>query len=109
MLDYQCNLSRVDGYLLDHANYEEFDAACYSLSRGQMFVASAVAEYFAKNPRRQEQVRMINSLSERELQVTQMLGRGIRVVEIAKHLNISSKTVNTFRYRIFQNLVSPEM
>ena len=47
---------------------------------------------------------MINSLSERELQVTQMLGRGIRVVEIAKHLNISSKTVNTFRYRIFQKL-----
>ncbi len=104
VLDYQCNISQVDGYLLEHATYEEFEQACSALSRGRMYVASAVAEYFAKNPRRQEQVRMINSLSERELQVTQMLGRGIRVVDIAKYLNISSKTVNTFRYRIFQKL-----
>jgi two-component system invasion response regulator UvrY len=46
----------------------------------------------------------LRNLSDREVQVTQMIGRGIRVAEIAKHLNISSKTVNTFRYRIFAKI-----
>lgn len=104
VLDFQCNLKQVDGYLLENANYDVFLEACASVNRGQMYVAQAVAEYFAKNPRRQEQVRVLQSLSDRELQVTQMIGRGLRVADIAKSLNISSKTVNTFRYRIFQKL-----
>lgn len=33
-----------------------------------------------------------------------MIGQGKRVAEIARLLNISSKTVNTFRYRIFDKL-----
>lgn len=47
---------------------------------------------------------MVDMLSERELQVAQMLSRGIRVREISRHLCISSKTINTFRYRIFSKL-----
>ncbi|RWU12139.1 DNA-binding response regulator [Pseudidiomarina gelatinasegens] len=104
VLDFQCNTHTVDAFLLANASYEEFERACANTSRGQMYVASAVAEYLAKNPRSQNFRRLMKSLSDRELQVTQMLGRGIRVVDIAKHLNISSKTVNTFRYRIFQKL-----
>ncbi|MDX1706929.1 LuxR C-terminal-related transcriptional regulator [Pseudidiomarina sp.] len=104
ILDFQCNLKQVDGYLLENSSEQEFLAAIASLNRGHMFVATAVAEYLARNPRQTEQVRLLKSLSDREVQVTQMLGRGIRVAEIAKHLNISSKTVNTFRYRIFAKL-----
>lgn len=104
VLDFQCNLPQVDAYLLENASSAEFLAACKAAATGQMFVASTVAEYLAKNPRRNEQVRLLKCLSRREIQVTQMLGQGIRVAEIAKHLNISSKTVNTFRYRIFDKL-----
>ncbi|OZB05935.1 MAG: helix-turn-helix transcriptional regulator [Idiomarina sp. 34-48-12] len=104
VLDFQCNTNKVDGFLLANARYEEFERACANVSRGQMYVASEVAEYLAKNPRSQSFRRLLKSLSDRELQVTQMLGRGIRVVDIAKYLNISSKTVNTFRYRIFSKL-----
>lgn len=104
VLDFQCNLKQVDGYLLENSNYDVFLEACASVNRGQMYVAQAVAEYFAKNPRRNEQVRVLQSLSDREMQVTQMIGRGMRVADIADSLNISSKTVNTFRYRIFQKL-----
>ena len=104
VLDFQCNIGTVDAFLLANAEYDEFERACANTSRGQMFVASAVAEYLAKNPRKQNFRRLFNALSERELQVTQMIARGIRAIEIAKHLNISGKTVNTFRYRIFQKL-----
>src|SRR5690606_41758491 len=47
---------------------------------------------------------LLSILSRRELQVTQMIAKGILVGDIAKHLNISTKTVNTFRYRIFDKL-----
>lgn len=104
VLDFQCNLRQVDGYLLESASHHEFIQAVESVGRGQMYVATAVAEYLARNPRRAEQVKLLRNLSDREVQVTQMIGRGIRVAEIAKHLNISSKTVNTFRYRIFAKI-----
>lgn len=104
VLDFQCSISQVDAYLLEHCSCAELLDAMASIRSGQMYVASAVAEYFARNPRKQEQRQLFEQLSEREMQVTQMLGRGIRVAEIAKHLNISTKTVNTFRYRIFDKL-----
>ncbi|MEX1222544.1 MAG: LuxR C-terminal-related transcriptional regulator [Idiomarina sp.] len=104
VLDFQCSISQVDAYLLEHCSCQELLDAMASIRSGQMYVASAVAEYFARNPRKQEQRQLFEQLSEREMQVTQMLGRGIRVAEIAKHLNISTKTVNTFRYRIFDKL-----
>ncbi|RUO79332.1 LuxR C-terminal-related transcriptional regulator [Pseudidiomarina taiwanensis] len=104
VLDFQCTLKRVDGYLLDHASLDEFIEACQAVNRGRVFVAQDVAEYLARNPKRAEQRSILASLSAREIQVTQMIGRGLKVVKIAEHLNISAKTVNTFRYRIFNKL-----
>lgn len=104
VLDFQCNLERVEGYLLAASQRAEFLTACQSLSRGRMFVAASVAEYLAKNPARQQQVDLLAKLSKREVQVAQMIAQGRRVVVIASLLNISTKTVNTFRYRIFDKL-----
>jgi len=104
VLDFQCSIPQVDGYLLDNASSTELTDAMGTLSTGHMYVAASVAEYFARNPRSHVEKSVLDQLSERELQVTQMLGRGIRVAEIAEHLNISTKTVNTFRYRIFEKL-----
>ncbi|MGQ4275869.1 LuxR C-terminal-related transcriptional regulator [Pseudidiomarina sp. E22-M8] len=104
VLDFQCNVERVDGFLLASATLDEFKQACTTLSRGRMYVAASVAEYLAKNPARQKQTVLLTCLSKREIQVAQMIGQGKRVAEIARLLNISSKTVNTFRYRIFDKL-----
>ncbi|SDB03311.1 two-component system, NarL family, invasion response regulator UvrY [Pseudidiomarina indica] len=104
VLDFQYNTSQVDGFLMANASYSELEQACRNISKGRMYVASGVAEYLAKNPRSQTFRDLLGALSKRELQVAQMIGRGVRVADIAKHLNISSKTVNTFRYRIFYKL-----
>lgn len=40
-------------------------------------------------------------LSERELQIAMMTIRGEKPTDIANQLNISSKTINSYRYRIF--------
>lgn len=104
VLDFQCNLDRVEGYLLATAQKEEFLNACRMLSKGRMYVAASVAEYLAKNPARQRQGELLAKLSKREIQVAQMIAQGRRSAVIARLLNISSKTVNTFRYRIFDKL-----
>ena len=43
-------------------------------------------------------------LSERELQVSLMITMGIKVTDIAEKLCLSPKTVNSYRYRIFDKL-----
>ena len=43
-------------------------------------------------------------LSERELQIMLMLTKGSKVTEISEQLNLSPKTVNSYRYRMFSKL-----
>lgn len=44
------------------------------------------------------------SLSERELQIMLMITKGQKVNEISEQLNLSPKTVNSYRYRMFSKL-----
>lgn len=46
----------------------------------------------------------LSSLSERELQIMMMITKGLKVNEIAETLNLSPKTVNSYRYRMFSKL-----
>ena len=43
-------------------------------------------------------------LSHRELQIAMMIGNCQRVQEISDRLHLSPKTVNTYRYRLFEKL-----
>ncbi|MBN4080435.1 hypothetical protein JYT31_02110 [Beggiatoa alba] len=45
-----------------------------------------------------------NALSKRELEITCMLANGMNVKNVSSALDISPKTVNTYRYRIFNKL-----
>lgn len=104
ILDFQCSLPHVDGYLLESSSGHELKEAVLSLKHGNVYVAAPVARYLAQNPHLARTMPLIDRLSERELQVAQMISRGVKVTDIANHLNISSKTINTFRYRIFAKL-----
>jgi two-component system invasion response regulator UvrY len=43
-------------------------------------------------------------LSERELQIMMMITKGQKVTDISEQLNLSPKTVNSYRYRLFNKL-----
>jgi DNA-binding NarL/FixJ family response regulator len=45
-----------------------------------------------------------DELSEREMQITLMIVGCQKVAEISEKLFLSPKTVNSYRYRIFENL-----
>lgn len=44
------------------------------------------------------------SLSSREMQITLMVIMGHKVNEISERLSLSPKTINSYRYRIFEKL-----
>jgi len=104
VLDFQCSVPHVDGYLLESSTGQELKEAVLAIKHGGVYVAAPVACYLAKNPHLDRSTPMVDKLSERELQVAQMISRGVKVSVIAGHLKISSKTINTFRYRSFSKL-----
>lgn len=47
---------------------------------------------------------LFNTLSQRELEITYLLANGMDIKRVSNELDISPKTVNTYRYRIFDKL-----
>ncbi|AIY65711.1 UvrY/SirA/GacA family response regulator transcription factor [Pseudoalteromonas sp. SSM20] len=93
------------GYLTKSAGPEEVVNAIRAVKTGQRYIAPEIAQQIAlaqfsgrndENP--------FASLSDRELQIMLMITKGEKVQTIADQLNLSSKTVNSYRYRMFEKL-----
>ena len=63
---------------------------------------SAKVRFIQQSPEKTESP--FASLSERELQIMLMITKGQKVNEISEQLNLSPKTVNSYRYRMFSKL-----
>jgi two-component system invasion response regulator UvrY len=92
------------GFLTKDADPSEMVNAIYKVSSGQRYISADVAQELAIGSTSQNHDNPFESLSDRELEITLMLTRGTRVPEIASNLNITAKTVNTYRYRMFDKL-----
>lgn len=92
------------GFLTKDADPSEMVNAIYKVSSGQRYISADVAQELAIGSTVQNRDNPFENLSDRELEITMMLTRGTRVPEIASNLNISAKTVNTYRYRMFDKL-----
>lgn len=95
----------ASGYLTKGAGPDEMLQAIRKVNSGQRYLAPDIAQQIAidniygggeENP--------FDSLSERELQIMLMITKGEKVQDISKQLNLSSKTVNSYRYRMFEKL-----
>jgi len=58
----------------------------------------------ALDPFNQSREPLFDKLSRRELQIAQMLTDGMKVSQISEFLQLSPKTVHSYRYRIFEKL-----
>ncbi len=56
------------------------------------------------NPDKEDNVSPINKLTNREKEVLQLIGQGFSTKEIAVDLNLSIKTIGTYRERIKEKL-----
>ncbi len=92
------------GYLTKGATMEEMVQAIRAVHAGQRYISPEIASRLAFKHVSDSQESPFENLSERELQVMLMITMGMKVQEIADKLCLSPKTVNSYRYRIFEKL-----
>ena len=97
----------ANGYIMKQAASEQFLIALRRVLDGGIYVSEAVGNnmiqkfaaggsYISANP--------IDRLSNRELQILHMIGKGMSTREAAQSLNLSIKTVESHRQRIKRKL-----
>ncbi|SLM62807.1 MULTISPECIES: UvrY/SirA/GacA family response regulator transcription factor [Dickeya] len=92
------------GYLSKGATPEEVICAIRSVHAGKRYIASDIAQQMALSQLEPQTETPLECLSERELQIMMMITKGQKVTEISDKLNLSPKTVNSYRYRMFNKL-----
>lgn len=103
---YPTNLLKIGavGYLTKRADVDEMVRAIRKVVLGQRYIASDIAQQLALHPYKDKYVNPFQVLSSREMQITLMVIDGYKVPHISQKLSLSPKTVNSYRYRIFEKL-----
>jgi two-component system invasion response regulator UvrY len=91
------------GYLTKGAGLDEMVQAIRLAFAGQRYISPQIAQQLALKPF-QPQGSPFDMLSEREIQIALMIVGCQKVQIISDKLCLSPKTVNTYRYRIFEKL-----
>jgi two-component system, NarL family, invasion response regulator UvrY len=94
----------ADGYLCKDCDREELLRAIRAVAQGRRYVSPRTAELLADELTGASTGPPHEQLSERELQVFLRLARGESVSDIAAALNLSIKTVSTYRSRLLEKL-----
>ncbi len=93
------------GYLTKGAALEEMVQAIRMVFGGQRYISPQIAQQLAlKSFQPQFSESPFDLLSEREIQIALMIANCQKVQSISDKLCLSPKTVNTYRYRIFEKL-----
>ncbi|WP_370425600.1 response regulator (plasmid) [Pantoea vagans] len=99
----RCMAVGADGFVGKRNNLEELGDAVRAVMRGYgYFPLKRDDGRTAKMP--VQETESIAGLSSRELQVLRYLARGVKLVDIALKMHISSKTVSTYKTRILSKL-----
>jgi len=95
----------ASGYITKGIALDEMIAAIEKVAKGGKYISSDVAQKMALSQMSKDDADTpLDSLSDRELQIAQMIVDCRKVQDIAEKLNLSAKTVNTYRYRMFEKL-----
>ncbi len=93
----------ASGYVGKGSDAVELLRAVRDVSRGKRYLANDIAQHLAlegiggtASP--------FDALSPRELEIAMLLVQGLRQEQIAKRLNLSAKTINTHKSRLFEKL-----
>lgn len=94
----------ASGFLTKGADLREMLQAIRAVVSGQRYLSADVAQALALKSFATDSRNPFEGLSERELQICLMVVNCQKVQDIAEKLHLSPKTVNSYRYRIFEKL-----
>ncbi len=112
MFDEELYAERViragaNGYLMKEELRGTIVKAIRTIINGGLFLSDNMTSRFLNNLllNQSEQIgNSIEKLSNRELEVFQLIGQGYKTIEIADMLNVSAKTIGTHRFRMQEKL-----
>jgi two-component system, NarL family, invasion response regulator UvrY len=94
------------GYVTKGAEFAEITVAINKVIRGDLYMSNSIAQQLALRTfsGNGNQESPFEKLSQRELQTAMLIANGQKVNDIANTFCVSPKTVNSYRYRIFEKL-----
>ena len=105
---YEALRAGASGFLLKDAPADQLVTAIRVVAAGDALLAPSITKRliaeFARRPPPNEQPAALEALSARELEVLQLIGRGLSNTEIAGELYVGDATVKTHVSRILQKL-----
>lgn len=93
----------ANGYIMKQADSDMLLGAIHKVLDGEIYLSPAMTSRMLRQlsgKAVQTQVTGVDKLSDRELEVFQMIGHGVSTHKIAEKLNLSEKTIETYRAHI---------
>jgi len=99
-------LAGADGYLSKNASEEETKLAIQTLLKRDKYMSAVTRQQMLNklNVHKQPEINPFAALSVREIEVMNLLVKGIPMQKIAEMLHIQVSTVSTYKTRIFSKL-----
>jgi two-component system invasion response regulator UvrY len=94
----------ASGYITKEKASEELISAIRAVASGKRYISSSLGEqlYFELND--SEGQPLYKSLSDREFEVFLMIVNGKSLQGISEELNVSCKTISTYKHRVYEKL-----
>lgn len=94
------------GYVLKDAGPEELRLAVAAVARGESYLSPAISKQVISGylGGTGQEPTSLERLTPRQREVLQLIAEGLRTKEIAKKLGISSRTVETYRAQLMEQL-----
>ncbi|MDO3382704.1 response regulator [Gilvimarinus algae] len=93
------------GYVTKGTGFTDITTAIDTVVRGRQYMSSAIAQQLAlRNITGSQDTSPFEKLSQRELETAMLIAGGHKAQDIATTFSVSPKTVNSYRYRIFEKL-----
>lgn len=103
----RCILAGAKGYIMKQEASESVVTAIRRIMDGHIHVSPSIMSHILNVFRKQPDLAHespLKRMSDRELEIFQLIGQGLASKEIAMRLNVSIKTVGTYRERIKEKL-----
>ncbi|MEZ5560508.1 MAG: UvrY/SirA/GacA family response regulator transcription factor [Pseudomonadales bacterium] len=94
----------ASGYLTKGGSMDELVTAIRRVFLGRRYLGVDIAQDLAVSAFEGHEEEPLEQLSNREMQIMMMVVNCQRVQDISSRLHLSPKTVNSYRYRIFEKL-----
>ena len=103
----RCIMAGAKGYIMKEEASTSVVGAVREILSGNLYVSPTIMSHILNKFRKQPAVlheSPLKKLTDREMEIFQFIGKGHASGEIARHLNISVKTIGTYRERIKNKL-----